>query len=193
METAHGSFRVRYLSIMMAISTSLMHTQDVAPFPPAPRDVSSIVALVAEDEPGERLIITGTVYRSDRRTPYEGLVVYFYQTDATGVYNKTNGSWQEPRLRGWIKTDSKGRYEVRTIKPGSYPNRRDAAHIHVTTKTPDGTPVWLESFLFEGDPHLTAEDLRKSANAGSFSYVMKAAKGKDNVLRCVRDLAVDSR
>jgi protocatechuate 3,4-dioxygenase beta subunit len=174
----------------MILLGSLVQAQDVAPFPPAPRDVSSITRIVSDDEPGERLVITGTIYKSDKKTPYEGLVLYFYQTDATGVYNKTNGSWQEPRLRGWVKTDANGRYEVRTVKPGSYPTRREAAHIHVTMKPAGGSPLWLDSFLFENDPYLGDRDLREAAGAGSFSHILKVTKGKDKTLRCVRDFLI---
>ena len=171
----------------------LARAQEEAPYPPAPKDVSSIAKVVSDNEPGERLVITGTVYRSDKKTPYGGIVLYFYQTDATGVYNKTNGSWQQPLIRGWVKTDPKGRYEIHTVKPGSYPGSRNPAHIHVTVRLQGERSRWLDDFLFEGDPFLRSEDVNKSAKAGSHSNVMRMTKDKDNVVHCVRDLSIDSR
>lgn len=44
-------------------------------------------------------------------------------------------SW---RLEGWAKTDFEGRFEFRTIRPGPYPGRREAAHIHLTLFPADG-------------------------------------------------------
>ncbi|MEX2088444.1 MAG: hypothetical protein WEB62_01690, partial [Bacteroidota bacterium] len=55
------------------------------------------------------------------KTPAAGVLLYVYQTDATGAYNNDDGSWQRPRINGWFRTDKNGRYEIRTIKPGSYP------------------------------------------------------------------------
>ncbi len=184
---------LRYLPIALGLIVCLTRAQEEAPYPPAPGDVSSIASVVSENEPGDKLVITGTVCKSDRKTPYGEVVLYFYQTDATGVYNKTNGSWQQPRIRGWVKTDPKGRYEIRTVKPGSYPGSRNPAHIHVIVGIPGEKPRWLDEFLFEGDPFIPREDIRKFAQAGSFSSIMKIIKDEKNVLRCVRDVIIDSR
>jgi len=181
------------LLITVILFVTLTQAQEEAPFPPAPQDVSSTATIVSKDEPGEQLVITGTVYRSDKKTPYERLVLYFYQTDATGVYNKTNGSWKEPRLRGWVKTDAKGRYEIHTVRPGSYPGSRNPAHIHVIISLPGEKARWLDDFLFEGDPYVRSEDLRKTAKAGSFSNIMKVTRDQDNILRCVRDFVIAAR
>src|SRR5512134_1672562 len=35
-------------------------------------------------EPGERLVITGTIYQNDGRTPAAGVVLYAYHTNAAG-------------------------------------------------------------------------------------------------------------
>ena len=127
-------------------------SQESAPFPPPPSDVSPVVTLVTADEPGERLIVDGIACSGDGRTPLPGFVLYLYQTDATGVYNKTDGNWQRPRIRGWVRTDSNGKYEIRTIKPGSYPGSRNPAHIHVIVKPSGKDPDWIDEFLFDGDP-----------------------------------------
>jgi protocatechuate 3,4-dioxygenase beta subunit len=167
-------------------------SQESAPFPQPAEGVSSVATFVAEGEPGERLLITGKVYRSDKTTPYSGLVLYFYQTDATGVYNKTDGSYRRPRLYGWAKTDKDGAYELRTIKPGSYPRSRVPAHIHVTMKNAGTSARWLDSFLFEGDPNLSESEIRQMQTEGRFSPVVKLSKGKTGELRAVRDIVIPS-
>jgi protocatechuate 3,4-dioxygenase beta subunit len=173
----------------MFVSISLGNAQEEAPFPTPPRDVSSIATLASEEEPGEPLVITGTIFRSDKKTPYESLVLYFYQTDATGVYNKINGSWKSPRLHGWAKTDAKGGYEIHTVKPGSYPGSRNPAHIHVIISLPGQKARWLDDFLFEGDPYLRSEDLRKAERGGGFANIMKVTSEEGKV-RCARNFVI---
>jgi protocatechuate 3,4-dioxygenase beta subunit len=154
-------------------------------------DTSSIVTLASADEPGQHLIITGTVYKSDGKTPLAGAVMYAYQTDAGGVYSRGTNSSRNPRLKGWLKTRADGRYEIRTIKPGSYPGSRNPAHIHASIIAPSGKEQWIDEFLFDGDPFLKKEDYEKFANKGRFSSILKVQKGKGGVLQAVRDIRVD--
>lgn len=194
MKTKRSFFPKKFLfTMLMLLMGSIARGQQEAPFPPVPSNVSSSAVIGADDEPGERLIITGTVFKPDKKTPYEGLVLYLYQTDATGVYNRSDGSWKSPRLHGWVKTDVNGRYEIRAIKPGSYPGSRNPAHIHVVVKLPGERSRWIDEFLFEDDPYLTGIDSQKGADAGAFWRVMKISKARDNVLRCVRDFVIISQ
>ncbi len=162
-----------------------------APFPPPPANVSSVVTLVSDGEPGEKLVVRGTVFKEDGKTPYDGFILYLYQTDATGRYNKEDGYWGRPRIRGWIKTDKNGSYEIRTIKPGSYPGSRNPAHIHIIVKLPGQDPDWIDDFLFEGDPFLDPKDVKKSLEEKNFSHIVRAEK-RDGVLRCRRDIRIGS-
>lgn len=164
--------------------------QDEAPYPQPPSDVSSTAVVAGDDEPGTRLVITGRVFRADRKTPASGQLLFIYQTDITGVYNRTDNYYGRPRLKGWLKTDSLGNYTIRTIRPGSYPRRKEAAHIHATTQLPGSSPEWLESFLFSDDPNLTKADLENARTAGSFSYVLTTRKDKDGTLIARRDLVL---
>jgi protocatechuate 3,4-dioxygenase beta subunit len=178
------------LAIMLLARPFPSIGQEEAPYPPPPADVSSVVYMVTDNEPGERLVINGVVYGSDSRTPLDGFVLYLYQTDASGVYNSTDRSWKRPRIRGWVKTDKEGRYEIRTIKPGNYPGSRNPAHIHVIAKLPGRDPDWLDDFLFEGDPFLSQKDRRRLETEGTFSPVMKIARGEGGVLHCKRDIKI---
>jgi protocatechuate 3,4-dioxygenase beta subunit len=178
------------LAAVVALAACTTFAQDSAPFPEPPAGVSSTVILAPENEPGERLVIRGTVYHADGRTPYAGLVIYVYQTDASGVYNTSNRSWREPRLRGWLRTGEGGVYEIRTIKPGSYPGSRNPAHIHAIIRLPGRSPEWIDDFLFAGDPFLTGRQNDEAASRGSFSNIVKLTRTGDGSSRGTRDIAV---
>ena len=179
---------VQALLIGFALGSS---AQDTAPFPDPPKDVSSTAILANGQEPGKRLSIHGTVYRADSTTPYEHLVIYIYQTDASGVYNQKNRSWREPRLRGWVKTGAGGKYEIQTIKPGSYPGSRNPAHIHAIIKLPGRPPQWIDDYLFDGDPFLTDEQRQQPQREGRFSNVMKLTQASDGRLVATRDIVIE--
>lgn len=128
----------------------------------APAELGPRVTIADESEPGERLVISGTVFEPDGVTPASDVVLYLYHTNADGIYAKrgdeTGNARRHGYLRGWLRTDGRGSYEIRTIRPGNYPGGNAAAHIHVTVQEPDGTPeYWLPSFLFAGDTHLDAD------------------------------------
>lgn len=125
----------------------------------APAGLEAHVRIGGDDEPGERLVVRGVVYEPDGVTPADDVLLYLYHTNAEGIYEKrgdeTGNGRRHGHLRGWLRTDDRGRYEIRTIRPASYPGRSEAQHIHVTVQEPDGTPeYWLPSFKFADDPLL---------------------------------------
>lgn len=129
---------------------------------------------------GTGLMVTGTVFRAGGTTPATNVILYFYHTDQQGVY-PTRGDekgWgrRHGYLRGWVKTGPDGRYTFYTLKPGSYPSRSEPAHIHLTVLEPDGKYYWLDDFLFEGDPLLTAERRRRIANRGGSNGVLSLTR-----------------
>lgn len=132
-----------------------------------PADPSCCIVMVSGEEPGEPLIVTGTVYAEDGKTPVAGARLYVYQTDALGRYAKSLLS-RTPRLRGWMETGADGRYEFRTIKPGAYPGERIPAHIHGTLSAPGYPARWIDDFWFDGDPHLKGRGPRAREAQGRF-------------------------
>lgn len=140
-------------------------------------------------EPGEPLVVSGSVYRADGKTPVAGAVLYVYHTDAQGAYRRPGqGGNAPPRLRGWMKTDSLGRYEFHTIKPAPYPGARIPAHIHAILRFPDGREAKVSEFWFDGDPNLPHEEYRKHARDGRFSPILTLSKGSDGAWHGTRDL-----
>jgi protocatechuate 3,4-dioxygenase beta subunit len=135
----------------------------------APALAAARVELAAAAEPGERMVISGEVHRADA-APAAGVTLYVYQTNAAGIYarrgNETGNGVRHGYLRGWIRTGDRGGYEIDTIRPGSYPNSTQAAHIHVTVLDA-GAENWLDDFVFAGDPHLAGHLANARSVGGS--------------------------
>jgi protocatechuate 3,4-dioxygenase beta subunit len=149
------------------------------------------IVTVSDNEPGEPLIVSGTIYSPDGRKPLEGINLYVYQTDAQGVYSTTGGNNRGTRIHGLMTTGSDGRYEFRTIKPGSYPNSRNAAHIHAYVSGPGYPEYWIDEYHFADDPFVSEEQKRKAAELGGFGAVLTLKRGDDGVLRGMRDIKVE--
>ena len=127
----------------------------------SPATAPAQVSLVASAERGTPLSVSGRVVGSGGRA-IAGASIYVYQTDANGEYvpGVTGGS-DRPRLFGLLRSDAEGRYAFTTIKPGSYPNSRNPAHIHFEVSAP-GHDDRIYEIVFEGDPFIS-ERFRQQA------------------------------
>jgi protocatechuate 3,4-dioxygenase beta subunit len=152
-----------------------------------PRQAAHSSTIVQPDEPGERLVLSGTVYAADGRTPLPGVTVYVYQTDVHGLYNPEGKYGVPHRIRGWVNTDRDGFYEIHTIKPGLYPNRTTPAHIHMTVSRQDMPEWWLPEIRFEGEPLVTPAESQASATEGRFGNI-RPVVARGGRLYCARDL-----
>lgn len=145
----------------------------------------SVATLAGKDEPGTRMVVTGTVYRADGTTPAAGAIVYAYQTDRTGEYHISASG---PRLQGWARTDAAGRYELRTIRPGAYPSRNTPAHVHFQLWDGDLPRQWNQDLRFEDDSLLAASEKKESAAAGRFAWVRQPTTDAAGVLHVTLNL-----
>ena len=109
-------------------------------------------AIAAPEEPGVRLIIRGRVLAADCTTPLAGAVLDVWQADAGGAYH-------DDRLRGRIRADTGGRYEILSIRPGAYriDGGRRPAHVHFTISREGYRPLTTQLY-FAGDPYLAPND-----------------------------------
>lgn len=128
--------------------------------------------LAGPDEPGDRLLVSGTVYSSDCRTPLPGTLIEVWQANSAGLYDtREPGNFTERttfHLRGRLLTDEQGRYEIETVVPGRYnippglpglerfAGLTRPAHIHL--RVMDGLHIPLTTQLyFKGDPHIAGD------------------------------------
>jgi protocatechuate 3,4-dioxygenase beta subunit len=156
----------------------------------APGDAPSSADVAAPGEPGERLEVDGIVYAADGRTPVSGASVYVYQTDARGYYRPDDAMGnRNPRLKALLRTDGKGRYSYRTIRPGSYPGTRVPKHIHYEV-TAGGHGTRIFEIVFEDDPFLTAQVRAAAAQPGSFYSLRAVQRGTGGVGRLTQDVVL---
>jgi protocatechuate 3,4-dioxygenase beta subunit len=123
----------------------------------APTTLSRAMTMpTGQGELGEKLMISGTIFKADGKTPYPNVLLYAYHTDSKGHYSKTGKEtgiqkWHG-RLHGWCRTDQNGRYEIRSIRPARYPDNSMPAHIHAAIKEPGGKrPYYISDFVFKDD------------------------------------------
>lgn len=157
-----------------------------------PSNMSWDTKLSPPDEKGEPLVMTGTIYQPDGKTPAPGIILYVYHTDLKGEYSPAPGQKDAIRhghLRGWMKTDTQGKYRFTTIRPASYPQGRNPQHIHPLICEPDKGFYWIDEYLFDDDPYLTAEERKSQPGRGS-NGVIKLTKDASGTWRGTRDIVL---
>jgi catechol 1,2-dioxygenase len=162
------------------------------------------------DEPGDPLLFHGRVESVDGG-PLANATVDVWQSNSDGVYSLTPGTPNEYLLRGRLRTDSAGEFDIRTVRPAPYqvPNRGPvsdllenilgrhtwrAAHIHVKIVAA-GYKRLLTQLYFPDDPYLDSDclsavkdslvmDLSKTdADGGSYrgEYVFRLMPTRDGI------------
>ena len=147
------------------------------------RGLTAVDTLPDFHEDGQRIKISGTIYRPDGRTPAAEVILYVYHTDRNGRYTPREGAsgWERRHgyNRAWLKTDREGRYTFYTLRPGSYPDRSTPAHIHPVILEPDGKYYWLGAYHFSDDPLLTEKERNPDSPRGGSSGLLTLQKEGD--------------
>ena len=167
------------------------------------------VVLVAEDEPGQTLIVRGSVYAPDGTTPVAGVRLDIHHTDAGGYYcrppsperdaalprdNCPSEPPRSARLRGSLVTDAQGRYEFHTVKPGAYPRNRIPAHIHFKASGAGYAEQYPHSLWFADDPFIPAADVDRQAQLGKFRFICDPQPvGRRHAIQCEYNLRLERR
>jgi protocatechuate 3,4-dioxygenase beta subunit len=156
-----------------------------------PTSLSSIMTISEENEPGEKLEISGTIYKADGKSPYPNIIIYAFHTDNTGHYSK-NGTeagvqkWHG-HLHGWCKTDSNGQYKIQTIRPARYPDNSMPAHIHAAIKKDNGQMYWITDYVFRDDKLVNEKYVSSLSNVGG-TGVVDISKSDENTWTGKRDI-----
>ncbi len=157
-----------------------------------PENVSWRTIIPPKGESGEKLIISGTVYLPDGKTPAKDVIVYVHHTNNKGIYpkkgnEKGNGKYHG-YLRGWMKTNANGRYEFETIRPAPYHSHDgEPAHIHYNIEARNYSEYWLTGLWFSDDHRVNAYKNKIERNGG-FTNITTLTKDEGNVLRGKRNI-----
>jgi len=121
-----------------------------------PTNIKSIDTSAGWTKKGQKLLITGTVYKLGGKIPEPNVIIYYWQTDTNGYYSPKEGMDQETKkhghIRGWVKSDKDGNYSIYTTRPAPYPNEGIPAHIHLSIKEPNIENEYYADLYFDDDP-----------------------------------------
>ncbi len=136
-----------------------------------PTNIKSVDTSAGWSEKGQKLLVTGTVFKPDSKTPASNIIIYYWQTDNNGYYSPKQGMDEKAKrhghIRGWVRTDENGKYSIYTIRPAPYPNETIPAHIHTSIKEPNiGNEYYIDEFVFDDDKLLTSEKRNALENRG---------------------------
>ena len=190
-----GSLPALLIAVALAggyIGAGNAQAQDVFRPPDGSTPPPAKIVIPPEGEPGEPLVISGTIYQPDGKTPAEGVTLYVFHTDAKGVYSpdQEEGKPPKPRLQGWMRTQADGRYEFRTIRPGSYPGGDTPAHIHGGVSG-RGVRYWINDYWFADDPLITPKQRKRiDEPEGSGKVIVTLKRDDKGVWRGTRDITL---
>lgn len=143
------------------------------------------------DEPGDPLLVSGTVTGVDNR-PLPGVELDMWQAtgDIPGKYSNVHPGLPDYNLRGRFKTDEQGTFSVETVVPAQYEIRKSGptgelfellgrsawrpAHLHFKLNHPGYRPLTTQLF-FNDDPYLGSD----AGNAVKPGLVIPLIKNQD--------------
>jgi protocatechuate 3,4-dioxygenase beta subunit len=127
--------------------------------------------------------------------PVSGVIVYAYQTDATGVYPTDEvyhgrAAYRHGRLRGWAQTDDDGSYAFDTIRPAGYPGTDLPQHIHMHVIEVGCCTYYIDDIFFEDDPRFTPTMRSRLTQDRGGSGVSMPVRLDDGTWSVVRDIVL---
>ncbi|PRX44619.1 catechol 1,2-dioxygenase [Prauserella shujinwangii] len=120
------------------------------------------------DEPGDGLVFSGTVRDLDG-IPIPGAVVDIWHADANGFYSQFHPDPPKWNLRGTVRADAEGRFEIHTVLPAPYEIPKEGptgrmitsagwhhwrpAHLHMMVRAP-GKQTLTSQLFFAGHEYV---------------------------------------
>ena len=139
--------------------------------------------IASENEPGQQMVVHGTVLAADGKTPQPGVTVYVFHTDNKGYYSPGGMDEDNVRLCGILRTDDRGRYRFSSVRPAEYATGNGPpAHVHFEVW---GHGLAEQQFIlyFEDDPR---HEGKKGAEP--WSNIRPATRDDSGALVIRRDL-----
>jgi protocatechuate 3,4-dioxygenase beta subunit len=158
-----------------------------------PATLTSTMNIDIQKETADKLVISGTIFKADGKTPFPNIILYAYHTDSKGYYSKNGNEtgvqiWHG-RSHGWCKTDKNGYYEIHTIRPARYPDNSMPAHIHAAIKKGNGQMYWITDYVFRDDNLVNEKYLSSLSNVGG-TGVVDINKNDENIWTGKRDIVL---
>ncbi|WP_276498891.1 intradiol ring-cleavage dioxygenase [Pontibacter litorisediminis] len=158
-----------------------------------PENIDATDTSASWNAAGQKLRVSGTIYKHDGKTPAPNVILYYWQTNSEGIYADSKGLDPKVRphgyIRGWVKTDAQGHYSLYTTRPGHYPGRSGPAHIHLLVKEPRlPSEYYIDDILFEDDPLLTKAHRNKLENRGGSGIVQ--TRQENDLQVAIRDIVL---
>jgi protocatechuate 3,4-dioxygenase beta subunit len=147
-----------------------------------PDKINSVDTSAGWTQKGQKLLITGTIFKLDGKTPAPNVILYYYHTDINGYYANKEGLNQRVArhgyIRGWVKSDENGKYAIYTVRPAPYPHSDMPAHIHPAIKEPNiDKEYYIDEFVFDDDKLLTGEKRKAMENRGGSGILRVLVSG----------------
>lgn len=140
--------------------------------------------IIPVGDAGERLHLSGTIFRDDGKTPFGNCLVEVWQCESDMEYDNVSDDY---KFRGAQKTGADGKYHFITCQPPAYPIRPGSpiyrpAHIHLRVSG-EGQQDLITQVYFKGGKYLEDDPLSASPNAANrILPINRNKKGEQDVL-----------
>lgn len=139
----------------------------------------------------EKLKITGTIYKSDGKTPVSDVILFVEQPDEHGNFDlRKENDKRYVYHRTWVKTDAEGRYTIYTFIPGNDRIHQQYKQIFPVVKEPTKEPYEIETFLFNDDPLISKYCRKRLMKKGDITRILEP-KLVDGILVAQRDIILN--
>ena len=137
----------------------------------------------------DKLKISGTIYKSDGKTPASDVILFIFQPDENGNYKLKRDDYHKRYIyhRGWIKTDADGHYTFYTFMPGKYIRSKELKQIRRIIKEPGKPEYDLAPFFFNDDPLLP--DLALACRAKAVGSMLRLEQ-KEGMYVATKDIVL---
>lgn len=160
----------------------------------APADASFFISNAQKNERGDRFVIRGVV--TDGKDLIPGASIYIYHTDREGRYDPLEArpgyGRDNPRMHGYLRSDSVGRYVYGSVRPGPYPNSPEPARVHFVVSA-EGFKSRAFEIWFEGDPMITPEQKALQEKQPDQIYILPAVRDSNRVFQISHNITMERK